>query len=280
MKSLVRFLLLLVCVSSLARAAGSASAPAIPATPYLLSEKRADGKPNVTYYYFIHRDGGLITPVFSSREAAERFRASFPADKAADLTPVTFTRSIVEGMVQHGASVLLDPASPTEGGTPLKGEASAGPDELRQIYEADQADRNPGAGRTIDWKAVNPRDEQRRERVLELYRDGALKTGADFYHAAMVLQHAQQPEEFLLAHEFCIAALIRGDSRAQWLAAATEDRFLMSIDRPQRFGTQSRALDGQPMKLYRTDDGVTDALRQVFGVPSLAGERQRAEAAH
>lgn len=54
----------------------------------------------------------------------------------------------------------------------------------------------------------------------------------------MVLQHASRPEDYLLAHEFCVVALAKGEKSARWLAAATEDRFLMNLKRPQRFGTQ------------------------------------------
>lgn len=51
------------------------------------------------------------------------------------------------------------------------------------------------------------------------------------------------PDDFLLAHEFCVIAIIKGknDREARWLAASSEDRFLMNIQRPQRFGTQFRS---------------------------------------
>jgi hypothetical protein len=92
----------------------------------------------------------------------------------------------------------------------------------------------------------------------------------------MVLQHASQPDDYLLAHEFCVAALARGERDARWLAAATEDRFLMNIGRPQRFGTQYRSTGpGQPVRLYQVGPGVTDALRREMAVPTLAEARQR-----
>jgi hypothetical protein len=109
-----------------------------------------------------------------------------------------------------------------------------------------------------------------------MYSSDELKTGADYWRAAMILQHGKAPEDFLLAHELCVAALVLGEKRAAWLAAASEDRFLMNISRPQRFGTQFRA-DGpnQPMKLYPTDGAVTDSLRQRLGVPSFADAKAR-----
>ena len=87
----------------------------------------------------------------------------------------------------------------------------------------------------------------------------------------MVLQHAAAPEDCLLAHELCVTALIKGEERARWLAAASEDRYLMKIGRPQRFGTQYRSDGpGTPLKLYQMDSvsRVTDLLRGEFDVPS------------
>jgi hypothetical protein len=121
-----------------------------------------------------------------------------------------------------------------------------------------------------------PRDRRREARVKELYEAASLRTGKDFYRAAMVLQHATRPEDFLLAHEFCAVALTKGDKDARWLAAATEDRYLMNIGRPQRFGTQYRSAGpDQSIKLYEVGPGVTDALRRELGVPALAEARRR-----
>ncbi len=92
----------------------------------------------------------------------------------------------------------------------------------------------------------------------------------------MVLQHASRPEDYLLAHEFCVVALAKGEKSARWLAAATEDRFLMNLKRPQRFGTQyfSSGSD-QLTKLHEVAPEVTDALRQELGVPTLAEAHRR-----
>jgi len=147
--------------------------------------------------------------------------------------------------------------------------------ELSRLYDEDQADRKPAEGKPIDWSVVAPRDRLRESRAKELYKSGALRTGKDYHRAAMVLQHAHQPDDFLLAHEFCVAALAKGERDARWLAAATEDRFLMNIGRPQRFGTQYRSSDGGPVRLYEVGPGVTDSLRSELGVPALAEARQR-----
>jgi hypothetical protein len=132
-----------------------------------------------------------------------------------------------------------DPASPS--GQQPAVQAPVENPELVRIYNEDQSDRMPVEGKPIDWGIVGPRDITRRARVMELYKSGQLLTGDDFFHAALVLQHGQEPEDFLLCHELCVAAIIKGNVPARWLAAASEDRFLMNLGRPQRFGTQFRS---------------------------------------
>ena len=101
-----------------------------------------------------------------------------------------------------------------------------------------------------------------------------LYTGADNYYAAMILQHGEKPEDYLLAHELCIVAISKREAKAKWLAAATEDRFLMMIGHPQRFATQFRA-DKGVYRLYETDSRVTDELRHALDVPSFAEAKAR-----
>jgi hypothetical protein len=122
------------------------------------------------------------------------------------------------------------------------------------------------------------RDAARLKRVKELYAQNLLKTGGDYYHAAMILQHSDVANDYLLAHELCVAAISKGDARGKWLAAASEDRFLMNISRPQRFATQFRC-DGPNCEfhLYKVDEGVTDELRRVLDVPSLAEAKARSQ---
>lgn len=150
-------------------------------------------------------------------------------------------------------------------------------EELTRLYTEDQSDRKPPPGSSIDWSVVGPRDKARLARIKHLYAAGELKTGADYYHAAMVLQHGEGTEDYLLAHELCVVALSKGHSRALWLAAATEDRFLRSLGRPQRFGTQYRSEGGGPTRLQETDPSVTDQHRREMKVPPL--ETARANAA-
>ena len=150
--------------------------------------------------------------------------------------------------------------------------------ELARLHREDQSDRTPPEGKPIDWTVVSPRDKARLSRIKELYVQNQLQTANDYYHAAMILQHGDVPEDFLLAHEFCVVSISKGknDKDARWLAAASEDRFLMNIGRPQRFGTQYRAVPNTaPFRLYAVDSGVTDALRRAMDTPTLAEAKAR-----
>jgi len=141
--------------------------------------------------------------------------------------------------------------------------------ELRRLHGEDQADR---AREVTDWSVVAPRDRARWRRVKELFETDRIQTARDYYHAAMILQHGDRPDDYLLAHEFCVVAISKGknDKETRWLAASSEDRFLMEIGRPQRFGTQFRSEGDGPLRLYTVGAGVTDELRRLMGVHSLA----------
>jgi hypothetical protein len=142
--------------------------------------------------------------------------------------------------------------------------------ELARLFHEDQEDRKPGPD-GIDWAKVKPRDDARLTRTRELYASGALRTGADWFHAAMILQHSGEADDYLLAHEMSVAAVVQGEKDARWLAAASEDRFLMKIGRKQRFGTQYEpAAELGRYRLAPTEPQVTDELRAVLGTPSLA----------
>ena len=149
--------------------------------------------------------------------------------------------------------------------------------ELKHLYDEDQADHQPAyEGKPVDIPALSRRDDERERRVKELYAADQLHTGPDYYNAAMILQHAPTPDDFLLCHDFCVIAIGKGEPRAKWLAAASMDRFLVSVGRPQRFGTQyGAARPGFPVRMSPIDTSVTDRLRMELGVPPLAELKQK-----
>ncbi len=146
--------------------------------------------------------------------------------------------------------------------------------EVKRLHDEDQADRKAFK---IDWSVVDQRDRARGAHVKELYETNQLKTGNDYYSAALILQHATTAEDHLLAHELCVVAVSRGIQKAKWLAAASEDRFLMTIGRPQRFGTQFQSVAGGPVQLYEIEAGVTDELRRLMDVRALQEAKEEIE---
>ena len=127
---------------------------------------------------------------------------------------------------------------------------------------------------------VAPRDGARLQRVKEIVEAGEVKTADDYFHAAMVLQHGQDPEDFKLAHELALKAseMDAEHSSARWLAAAAKDRYLQNVGKPQIYGTQFRKVDGTWTLDPIDESAVTDEERARWGVPPLAKAKERAEA--
>jgi hypothetical protein len=151
--------------------------------------------------------------------------------------------------------------------------------EMAAIFRADQSDRDI---RPIDWKVVGAADKTRRERTKKLLDSGALRTGEDFYRAAFIFQHGDTPEDFLKAHSLGMAASAKGQPDAPWIAAATLDRYLQAIGKPQVFGTQfTRTAEGKFTQEPYDRAIASDIVREAIQVPSVAeqeAQRQKYEA--
>ena len=143
--------------------------------------------------------------------------------------------------------------------------------EMAAIYKADQAPRQSLKSYEAHPKEFDKDDGARREQVRGLIERGQLRAAEDFRLAAMVFQHGSEPRDFLFAHTLALIALEKGDRSASWIAAASLDRYLRSIDRQQIFGLQFKpgGSDRQPL------DGklISDALRRELGVPTLAEQQ-------
>lgn len=120
------------------------------------------------------------------------------------------------------------------------------------------------------------RGRTRRERVLALYGQGALRSPQDNYHAALVMLYGDDIAHFELAKTFAQRAGALGESRAWSVIAAAWDRSLLGRGQPQRFGTQFVREQGR-WSLGQVDPRVTDAQRALYGVPPLWVQQQNAE---
>lgn len=156
----------------------------------------------------------------------------------------------------------LDPSR-----TYIDRQATPSDPELAEMFDADQAARR--GGRT-DWSVIEVKDRARRERVRELMAEGRVSSADDYWRAAFIFQHGDTPEDYLLAHALAVTSAGMGKGEATWIAAATLDRYLQAIGRPQVYGTQYQMAPGQPVSQGDYDrDLIPDSVRVASGVPSL-----------
>lgn len=158
--------------------------------------------------------------------------------------------------------------------------------EMAAIMAADQAVRQDVAAILAGGPEILLRiyaeDALRREQVKALLDAGALRTGTDFYAAALVYQHGDTAQDYLMAHTLAVAALGEGSTESPWLAAATLDRYLQKIGQPQIYGTQTLVRQGeQPTREPFDHALIPDSIRKVLNVSTRAAEeaRQAAETA-
>jgi tetratricopeptide (TPR) repeat protein len=145
--------------------------------------------------------------------------------------------------------------------------------ELNEIYTNDQADRQSG---NIDWELVSKRDKERQQRVLELLDSNKVVTATDYNHAAMVFQHGGDSIAYGMAVKLMKKAVALDSTASKWLLAAAIDRYLLSKDEPQVYGTQYSRKNGEPWALSNIDTTkITDEELMEFGVRSLAQQRER-----
>ena len=164
--------------------------------------------------------------------------------------------------------VLPSALAAQDGATPLDGHR-----EMAEMFAADQADRT---GPITDWDTVARADAERRRRTRELFDAGQLITKHDFYAAAFIFQHGDAPEDYLLAHALAVRSLGLGMKDAEWIAAASLDRYLQSIGRNQIYGTQYHVPSDEPASQGRYDrELLTDQIRTGAGVETLEGQAAR-----
>jgi hypothetical protein len=130
---------------------------------------------------------------------------------------------------------IVAQTSPTEQGKPEAGKS------IHQMFLDDQDDTpagKPGGIAPVTQTEIKARGEQRRRVVSSMLEKGQVQTGEDFHDAALLFQHGESADDYLLAHILAVEAVIKGDDKSKFLAAATLDRYLQSINKPQVFGTQ------------------------------------------
>jgi hypothetical protein len=154
-------------------------------------------------------------------------------------------------------------------------ESSVPSPEMAKIFEEDQRVR-VGVTWTAEYASrMGPGDHQRREQVRDLLGKGKLRSGLDFERAAFIFQHGENSQDFLLAHALALAALVRGEKSASWIASVSLDRYLLTIGQPQILGTQMNF--GVDTGLRKPYDSalVPEALRRQLGLQTPEDEAEQ-----
>ncbi len=145
---------------------------------------------------------------------------------------------------------------------------------IDEIYLEDQEARQQGISKSP--VPVYKTDEERELAARRLLANGDLKNGKEFREAAVIFQHSRQPDDYLLAHTLAMIAVSKGDGDSIWIAAASLDRYLMAIRKPQIYGTQFMTPPGQHATQEPYNKNlISDELRKQLHVPSLAEQEIR-----
>jgi len=158
--------------------------------------------------------------------------------------PVSARPLIVPALV-IGAGVLGLLAGYLAGPAPVPDASLVAAHQLAYMYNTDQRDR-------VTLRLLNTsRDDARLARVLELRHAESGWTPEEMLDAAIVLQHGHDSSHYRIAHQLAQTASEKGintprwdQHSADWLARATYDRWMLSIGKPQVYGTQMEFTTG------------------------------------
>lgn len=143
----------------------------------------------------------------------------------------------------------------------------------KEIYESDLNDRNTFDFGTTDLNLMeefNKRDADRKKRMGKIIKNGELKVGIDFHHAALIFQHGHSTRDYKKANDLASEAIRLGDKTARWLYATTMDRWLLSQNKPQKYGTQFMKENGEWRLVGSVDPNTSDDERKEYSVPKLS----------
>ena len=123
---------------------------------------------------------------------------------------------------------------------------------------------------------MTKRDADRLKRAEDIYRSGGLVSAGDYFDFALIMQHSNFSEDYLLAHVLCIVSIAKENTAdARWLSAAALDRYLQSVQQTQIFGTQHH---GDDKNGYTNDpyhrNLLTDATRTALEVPIIEQQKK------
>jgi TonB family protein len=136
---------------------------------------------------------------------------------------------------------------------------------LQVMADQDQLDR------THNVAAMSSHDAAHQRALRQLIAAGQLRTGQDYYNAAIVLQHADSTQDYRQTNEFAkkAVALSPQNREAKTLVAQSWDRYQRSLGLPQWYGTQHQVVGTQEYLQVIDTTRVTDAERAALFVRTL-----------
>lgn len=146
--------------------------------------------------------------------------------------------------------------------------------ELIKMAKEDQADRMKDSDEPLE-----PKDEVRRKRVMELLADNRIITNRDKFNAALILQHtglmfcnnelkSMSVENYYLAYLLAKSAFENGYKDAAGMTAATYDRYSWLAYGYQKYGTQG-TYENDKEVWVKFDSTTTDSERAIYGIEPL-----------
>jgi len=154
--------------------------------------------------------------------------------------------------------------------------------EAQGLFAEDQQDRENGLDKS-DPALFAEREKARYQKAQEMFaqyeQNPQSLSAQDVFHLAFLFQHGQIPEDYNKANILALDAENRGVEDAKWLSAAAEDRYLVSLGKSQKWGTQFvRTEKGWQYAAPLEDEavsGITDEMRQDKNVPARNSQLQK-----
>lgn len=118
--------------------------------------------------------------------------------------------------------------------------------ELALIVKTDQdARKNFENMSSEQMQTMAKEDNERRQRIGQIFGEGCISSAGDFAAAAWVFQHSDVPEHFFQTFLWAKKAVELGDTKQKRLMALGIDRYLVNIGQKQLFASQATKPNGE-----------------------------------
>lgn len=141
---------------------------------------------------------------------------------------------------------------------------------LAEMYAADQEMRLSGIENPIDIVKFTASDWIRVNKIRRIAAADLLSTADDYAHAARILQHGNTADDYLKAQEFSLTAYELGREDMLRHSALAEDRYLVALGQPQKYGSQFVCEPGIGWQLEPVDPAITDEERANMNIEPLS----------